>query len=83
MWLPGRLVYCMENKKAVVPGLSKCLGVQPQPSAWGWSTFGSRAGGGTLLRNVPPSIAFCLGLGGHAATLSLLPTATHYHLHTT
>lgn len=82
MWLLGRLVYRAENKRAVVPGLPKRLGARPWSSAWGWSTFGSRAGGGTLLRNAPPSIAFCLGLvwprdgvGGDAAAFScaLLP----------
>lgn len=62
MWLLGRLVYCAGNKGTVVPGLLKCLGVQPLPSAGGWSTLGSRPGGGTLLRNVSSSIAFCLGL---------------------
>lgn len=63
MWLPGRLVYCAGNKGTVVPGLLKCLGVWPLPCAGGWSTLGSRPGGGTLLRNASSSIALCLGLG--------------------
>lgn len=63
MWLPGRLVYCAGNKGTVVPGLLKCLGVWPLPCAGGWSTLGSRPGGGTLLRNASSSIACCLGLG--------------------
>lgn len=29
MWLLGRLVYGAENKRAVVPGLLKCLGAWP------------------------------------------------------
>lgn len=70
MWLPGRLVYCAGNKGAVVPGLLKCLGVWPLPSAGGWSTLGSRPGGGTLLRNASSSIAFCLGLGCPPGRLS-------------
>lgn len=62
LWLPG-LVYCSGNNGTLVPGLLKCLGVWPLPCAGGWSTLGSRPGGGTLLRNACSSIAFCLGLG--------------------
>lgn len=75
MWLPGRLVYCAGNKDAVVPELLKCLGVRPMPSAGGWSTLGSRPGGGTLLRNASSSVAFCLGLGSpHTHTHTHPPT---------
>lgn len=63
MWLPGRLVYCAGNKGAVVPGLLKCLGARPLPSAGGWSTLGSRPGGGTLLRNASFLNSLLFGVG--------------------
>lgn len=48
MWLPGRLVYCAANKGPLVPGLLKCLGAQPLPSAAGLEHLGEQAWPGHL-----------------------------------
>lgn len=78
----GGLFTAQKTRGLLFQGCRSVWELGPWSSAWGWSTFGSRAGGGTLLRNAPPSIAFCPGLvwpwagvGSDAAAFScaLLP----------
>lgn len=76
----GGLFTAQKTRGLLFQGCRSVWELGPWSSAWGWSTFGSRAGRGTLLRNAPPSIAFCLGLvwpwagvGSDAFSCFLLP----------